>query len=85
LESRRLTAGSLPVAARRRGWDAFTMCLDPGADRLWIEIDPAAEPISGVVHRGSEPARPFDGWLELVALLEAERDGRRPIGPPDRR
>ena len=51
---------------------------------MWIEIDPAAEPISGVVHHGSEPARRFDGWLELVALLETER---RPVSgsvaPPD--
>ena len=49
------------------------MSSEPATDRLWIEIDPAAEPISGVIHRGSEPGRRFDGWLELVALLETER------------
>jgi hypothetical protein len=49
------------------------MCTDQAPDRLWIEIDVAAEPISGVIHRGSDRAARFDGWLELVALLEAER------------
>jgi hypothetical protein len=47
------------------------MCSNPSLDRVWIEIDPASEPIAGVVRRGSEPGRPFAGWLELVALLEA--------------
>jgi hypothetical protein len=42
-------------------------------DRLWIELDPASEPIAGVVHDGSESGRPFAGLLELVALVEAER------------
>lgn len=53
-------------------------------DRLWIEVDLAAEPISGVIHHGSEPGRPFDGWLELVALLETERHpGHGPVVPSD--
>jgi hypothetical protein len=60
------------------------MCADPGTDRVWIEIDPAAAPISGVFHHGSEPARRFEGWLELVALLETERrPGNGPAVPPD--
>ena len=60
------------------------MCSDaPASDRVWIEIDPAAEPISGVVHHGSDPARRFSGWLELVALLESERrPARGPSAPP---
>ena len=60
------------------------MSDDRATDRLWIEIDPAAEPISGVIHHGSEPARRFDGWLELVALLETERrPGSDPFVPRD--
>jgi hypothetical protein len=60
------------------------MCADPGADRVWVEIDPTSQPISGVVHHGSEPARRFDGWLELVALLESERrTGSSPLAPPE--
>ena len=79
-----LTTGSLPVAPRSRGWDALTMCHDSAPDRVWIEIDPSADPISGVMHHGSEPARQFDGWLELVALLETERlPGSGPIVPGD--
>jgi hypothetical protein len=54
------------------------MSSDPAPDRVWIEIDPAREPIAGVVHHGTEPARPFAGWLELVALLEAERGATKP-------
>jgi hypothetical protein len=55
------------------------MCSEPAPDRVWIEIDPAAEPIAGVMHHGPESARPFVGWLELVALLESER---QPSGSP---
>jgi hypothetical protein len=56
------------------------MSSEPTPDRVWIEIDPAAEPIAGVIHHGSAPARPFAGWLELVALLESERGTGS--GPP---
>ena len=55
------------------------MCTDPTPDRLLIEIDPSAEPIAGVIRHGAGPGRPFAGWLELVALLDAER--RPPPGP----
>jgi hypothetical protein len=48
-------------------------------DRVWIELNPASEPIAGVIHDGSESGRPFAGWLELVALLEAARSGA--VGP----
>jgi hypothetical protein len=47
--------------------------VDPA--RVWIEIDVEAASIAGALHRGAEPVRPFDGWLELVSLLE---DLRRP-------
>ena len=62
----------------RRGGEPSTgiigvMCSDSAPDRVWIEIDPASEPIAGVLHHSSEPDRPFAGWLELVALLEAAR------------
>jgi hypothetical protein len=55
------------------------MRSDPAEDRVRIEIDPAAEPIAGLIHHGSRPARPFSGWLELIALLESERGA--PSGP----
>jgi hypothetical protein len=46
---------------------------DPVPDHLWIEVDLGAKSIAGAIHSGSDPVRPFDGWLELVALLEAAR------------
>ena len=49
------------------------MCSEGGPNRVWIEVDPASEPIAGVIYHGSEPGRPFAGWLELVALLESTR------------
>jgi hypothetical protein len=59
------------------------MCSDRDSDRVWIEIDPAAEPIVGFIHHGSHPARPFAGWLELVALLESERGPAAGSSAPD--
>ena len=61
------------------------MSSDAPPDRVWVEIDAAAEPIAGVVHRGSDAARPFAGWLELVALLESERDRAVDPGASDDR
>jgi hypothetical protein len=55
------------------------MSTDSLPDRVWVEVDASAEPIAGLIHRGADPARPFAGWLELVALLESERD--RAIDP----
>jgi hypothetical protein len=49
------------------------MSCEPTDDRVWVEIDASSEPIAGIVRRGADPARPFAGWLELVALLESER------------
>ena len=39
--------------------------------QLAIEID--SEPISGTVSNGVQAARPFQGWIELVAAIEAAR------------
>lgn len=46
---------------------------EPVPDHLWIEVDLGAKSIAGAIHSGRDPVRPFDGWLELVALLEAAR------------
>jgi hypothetical protein len=57
---------------------------EPAPDRLWIEVDPGAEPITGTVHRGTAAGRPFAGWLELLALLDGERaaESRPAAGDP---
>jgi hypothetical protein len=46
---------------------------EPVPDHIWIEVDLGAKSIAGAIHSGSGSIRPFDGWLELVALLEAAR------------
>jgi hypothetical protein len=38
---------------------------------LAIEVD--SEPISGSVSNGTRQAQPFNGWIELVAFIEAAR------------
>ncbi len=49
----------------------MTLRPDIAAEHIWIEIDPLAKPIAGAVHHGPASVRPFAGWLELVALVEA--------------
>lgn len=38
---------------------------------LAIEID--SDPISGLVSDGTDVSTPFNGWIELAALIEAAR------------
>ncbi|HSC04431.1 MAG TPA: hypothetical protein VLC49_13965 [Solirubrobacteraceae bacterium] len=38
---------------------------------LAIEVD--SDPISGSVSNGSRRSQPFNGWIELVAAIEAAR------------
>jgi hypothetical protein len=55
------------------------MCTNSHADaeRVWIELDPATEPIAGVIHRGPAAIGSFHGWVELMALIDTVRE------PPD--
>jgi hypothetical protein len=39
--------------------------------RLTLELTPNREPIEGSVQLTAEEARPFIGWIELVAALES--------------
>jgi hypothetical protein len=55
---------------------------DNAPPRVWIEVDVEARSIAGVLHRGDRPVRPFDGWLELVALLEDLRQPAANDGSP---
>jgi len=73
LEPPRKEQGVTPSPAVTARATIEAMCTDPAPERVWIEVDPAAEPIAGLIHHGAAPARPFAGWLELVALLESER------------
>lgn len=80
MEGARKEQGAPPLRTHRSTATIEAMCSEPSSDRVWIEIDPAADPISGVVRHGSDHARAFSGWLELVALLESER---RPDANPN--
>jgi hypothetical protein len=44
-----------------------------GTAHVMLAIDIDSDPISGLLSNGSGPSRPFHGWIELVALVEAVR------------
>jgi hypothetical protein len=58
---------------------------------LELSIDVDSDPISGAVSNGAHGSRPFSGWIELVAAIEAARSpiagdgGRVDVGPADPR
>jgi hypothetical protein len=41
---------------------------------LELVIDIDSDPITGFVSNGTQSERPFSGWIELVAAIEAARD-----------
>lgn len=45
---------------------------------LAIEVD--SDPISGSVSNGSPQSQPFNGWIELVAAIEAARSSAGLLG-----
>jgi hypothetical protein len=40
---------------------------------LQLAIDVDSDPISGSVSNGAHRSQPFNGWIELVAAIEAVR------------
>ena len=44
---------------------------EPGEEQFTVAIAVSAEPITGSVRSGGPPTRPFTGWMELFAVLEA--------------
>jgi hypothetical protein len=70
LTSERL--GCLPGANHRFARDAGAVdhaCVS----QLRLAIDLASEPITGSVSVDGETSRRFNGWIELVAAIEAAR------------
>jgi hypothetical protein len=49
---------------------------------LSIEVDPAAEPITGTVRGQDGRAHAFEGWLELVSHLQTSRAKAAQSGSP---
>jgi len=45
---------------------------------LAIEVD--SDPISGSVSNGNRHSQPFNGWIELVAAIEAARSSGALLG-----
>jgi hypothetical protein len=42
--------------------------------RLVVDLELETTPIGGRISTGSEPARPFHGWLELASAIETHRN-----------
>ncbi|MBX5440771.1 MAG: hypothetical protein IRZ32_04500 [Solirubrobacteraceae bacterium] len=49
--------------------------------RVVVVLEPGPGPIRGQIEQPGAPPRPFAGWLELCALLDAAR-GAGPAEPP---
>jgi hypothetical protein len=58
-------------AAARSG--SLLRMHEPQNVRLILDIDPDGETIRGSVSKADQGGRPFFGWLELAAALEAAR------------
>lgn len=57
------------INGRQVGQETATSCREL---RIVLELDLGVDPISGRIRADGEPAA-FDGWLQLVAALEAMR------------
>ncbi len=74
--SSRLILGYLPGANRGRTRATF-LTVERTTARLELSIDLDSDPITGSVSNGAHGPRPFSGWIELVAAIEAARS---PVG-----
>jgi hypothetical protein len=45
--------------------------IAPKPRSITLELDPGGPPISGRLSASADPARPFIGWIGLLAALEA--------------
>lgn len=52
--------------------------------RLTVDVDPASEPMAGVLSHADGPDQPFVGWTAFVRAVEIALDvgRRRPDTPP---
>jgi len=53
----------------------------PATTHLRLSIDVDSDPITGSVTNSDARAKPFTGWIDLVAAIEAARAGDRVAGP----
>ena len=47
----------------------------PGTTHLQLSIEVDSDPIAGSVSDGDAYAKPFTGWIDLVAVIETARAG----------
>lgn len=59
--------------------------MDVGPAHLELSIDVGSEPIRGIVVVEAGAPRPFCGWMELTAAIEAVRDQPEPVVQPQSR
>jgi hypothetical protein len=52
---------------------AIFLSVTTGTAQLRLAIDVGSEPISGWVSYGTGVSKPFHGWIELTAVIEAAR------------
>jgi hypothetical protein len=45
----------------------------PRTIEVHIELNAAGDPVAGTIGTGDGPSRPFLGWVELIAALDAAR------------
>jgi hypothetical protein len=54
--------------------------VERGRTHLELAIEVDSDPIRGSVSNGSRQAQPFNGWIELVAAIEAARSSTGLLG-----
>jgi hypothetical protein len=72
----------MPLRGARRGGTMPFVDAEEAETRLTVSIRRDGEAINGAVQREQGERRPFWGWLELIAALEAAREAKE--DPPAR-
>jgi hypothetical protein len=62
----------------RKQTDIF-LSVTRGMAPLRLAIDIGSDPISGSVSNGRGVSKPFHGWIELTAVIEAARAAEEPF------
>jgi len=59
---------------------AIFLSVTRDTTQLRLAIDIGSEPISGWVSNATGVSKPFHGWIELAAVIEAARAGDPSLG-----
>jgi hypothetical protein len=58
---------------RNANTSGIFLTMKRGTAHVMLAVDIDSDPISGLLSNGSGASRPFHGWIELAALIEAAR------------